>query len=53
MPSPLAIVSVMSTSYSWPISTGHSRLPRLFLAFLGVLFLGLIGHFLSYSLYNI
>ncbi len=43
IPSPLGVVSVMSTSYSLPISTGHSRLPRLFLAFRGVLFLGQIG----------
>ena len=36
MPAPLGVVSVISTSYSFPISTGHflTYLPRLFLAFL-------------------
>ena len=41
-PSPFGIISVTSTSYSPPISTGQSALWRLFLAFLGLLFLGLI-----------
>jgi len=45
MPSPWGPVSVISTSYSFPSSTGQSSpLPRLLLAFLGVLFFGLIGH---------
>lgn len=44
-PSPLGLVSVMSTSYVLPTSTGQSApLPRLFLAFLGALFDGVIGH---------
>ena len=44
-PSPLGAKSVTSTSYIPPNSTGQSRvLPRLFLAFLGALFLGLIRH---------
>jgi len=41
MPAPLGVISVISTSYSFPISTERflTRLPLLFLAFLGLLFL--------------
>jgi len=45
MPSPLGLTSIISTSYVFPSSTGQSPpLPRLLLAFLGALFLGLIRH---------
>lgn len=51
-PSPDGLSSVMSTSYSFPSSTGEfpPSLPRLLLAFFGVLFFGLIRHsHLAYS----
>jgi hypothetical protein len=44
-PSPLGLKSSMSTSYVPPTSTGQSKdLPRLFFAFLGARFLGLMRH---------
>jgi hypothetical protein len=43
IPSPRGVVSDISTSYVLPTSTGQLPLPRLFLAFLGLRFLGLIG----------
>lgn len=45
MPSPFGLIWLMSASYSLPTVTGQYPLPRLFLAFLGGLFLGLIGQF--------
>ena len=53
MPSPFGLISTMSTSYSFSISTGRSSrpLPRLFLAFLGARFLGLIGHLPRFGYY--
>jgi hypothetical protein len=52
IPSPSGLISVISTSYSCPNSTGQDStpLPRLFLAFLGLLFDGLIWHLPLYTL---
>jgi len=48
MPAPCGVVPVISTSYSSPISMGHflTYLPRLFLAFLWLLFMDLSAIFL-------
>jgi hypothetical protein len=43
MPFPCGLICLMCTSYSLPTMTGQLPLPPLFLAFLGLLFLGLIG----------
>ena len=43
IPSPFGLIWLMRTSYSLPTITGQLPLPPLFLAFLGLLFLGLIG----------
>lgn len=53
MPSPFGLIWLISTSYSLPNSTGQSTLWRLFLAFLGLLFLGLIDVSLHFQVYSL
>ena len=49
-PSPLGLIPSISTSYVSPNFTGQTKpLPRLFFAFLGARFFGLIGHQTSHK----